>query len=375
MRPRRLRHAESDELHSPASPQDCVVISVAIAPYRASFLAAVESLHPRMRFVFRSGREHFDPSIRVAELSSIDSSLRNLYLFGRKLLFQIGSQQNLKSAAIAVVELNPRVISSWIVLLRCRVQGTPSLVWGHAWPRAGSGSRRTILRDGMCRIASGIVAYTEADAMAFRGRIASRKVYVVPNSVLSEHDMKPVPRNGVDIICVGRLVDEKRPDLLLEAFERVADAHPEASLHFVGSGPLLASLVERAIQMDSASRIQFHGEVNEPELLAEIYARSAFSVLPGTAGLSVTQSLGWGVPVLLADSGHHGPEAASANAAFARRFKAGDERDLAIALESMWGEVAANRFDSAAMSAQMSRLFSVEHMALAFVEGVADACA
>ncbi len=56
------------------------------------------------------------------------------------------------------------------------------------------------------------------------------------------------------------------------------------------------------------NRVDFHGWVYDFDNLASLYASSFTSVSPGFAGLGLTQSLGFGVPQIVADDQPHSPE-------------------------------------------------------------------
>ena len=64
-------------------------------------------------------------------------------------------------------------------------------------------------------------------------------------------------------VAAGRLVVQKRHDLLLEAFSRVAADHPGAHLALAGAGPLEAELGRRAARDDLVGRVTFLGLVDD----------------------------------------------------------------------------------------------------------------
>jgi glycosyltransferase involved in cell wall biosynthesis len=73
------------------------------------------------------------------------------------------------------------------------------------------------------------------------------------------------------LLFVGRLVDVKGIDTLMEAWPQIRAAHPHATLDVVGVGPL-ASLV-RGEGVRSFSRVA-------PHEIAELYAQAAAVVVP-----------------------------------------------------------------------------------------------
>jgi L-malate glycosyltransferase len=124
----------------------------------------------------------------------------------------------------------------------------------------------------------------------------ARQVRVVPILFEPErHEARgePPPGEGPLVLCVGRLVPNKRHDLVVQAFAAWQRAHaPDARLVCVGeplSLPYLRRL--REIAADSgASGISFAGGLSQPDLNAA-YARA--NVL-----LSLSEHEGFCVPLL-----------------------------------------------------------------------------
>ena len=65
----------------------------------------------------------------------------------------------------------------------------------------------------------------------------------------------------IDVLFVGRLIDEKRVDLLLDALARLAPSVPELRCGIVGDGPDRARLEEEAARLGLGSRVTFFGHV------------------------------------------------------------------------------------------------------------------
>ncbi len=66
------------------------------------------------------------------------------------------------------------------------------------------------------------------------------------------------------ILAVGRLVPAKGFDVLVDAFAKVARAHPDAQLLVLGEGPLHAELLGRAAAAGVGDRVHFAGYVDNP---------------------------------------------------------------------------------------------------------------
>lgn len=81
------------------------------------------------------------------------------------------------------------------------------------------------------------------------------------------------------LLFAGRMVEAKRPDLLLDAFEGIAGARPEWELVMAGDGPLRRELEGRC---SSALRRRIHwlGFIADSKELATVYAACDVFVLP-----------------------------------------------------------------------------------------------
>lgn len=81
----------------------------------------------------------------------------------------------------------------------------------------------------------------------------------------------------VVILSVGRLVEKKGTDVLLDALARLpADMHWK--LVHVGGGPLARALRERAASLGVAGRIEWRGSMTQTELLDEYRAADIFAL-------------------------------------------------------------------------------------------------
>ena len=102
-------------------------------------------------------------------------------------------------------------------------------------------------------------------------------------------------------VTVRRLAVRMGHPLLLRAFARVVETHPDARLHVTGSGPLRADLEALADRLGIADSVTFLGYVPD-EALPGVYAASDCFVLPTIElegfGLATLEALASGTPVV-----------------------------------------------------------------------------
>jgi glycosyltransferase involved in cell wall biosynthesis len=120
---------------------------------------------------------------------------------------------------------------------------------------------------------------------------------VLAARIIGEHSLQ---RRKV-VLFVGRLVENKDPMSLLEAFARARAAQPECTLVYVGSGSLDAPLRARAAALGLASRDVIFAGHREGADLYVWYAIAAILVRPSVFepyGAVINEALLCGVPTI-----------------------------------------------------------------------------
>jgi len=151
-------------------------------------------------------------------------------------------------------------------------------------------------------------------AIAREYGVGGARLHVIPNGVdtarfrpgrdrASARERLGVPPDGALIGMVGRLSEEKGPDILLEAFAAVEG---EARLVYIGDGPMLEPLRARAAAMGLSERVTFAGRRDDME---QAYAALDVLALPSLSEglpLTVLEASACGVPVVASDVGDVG---------------------------------------------------------------------
>ena len=131
---------------------------------------------------------------------------------------------------------------------------------------------------------------------------------VIPNGVDFKEDVRPRPLNlrfARFVLTVGRVVDKKGFDLMLEAFAKITREHPDVGLVIGGDGPALAELVRRANEAGLAEKVCFPGVLSRSEIAWAMRTAEAF-VLPSRVepfGIVVLEALRAGCPVVVSGRG------------------------------------------------------------------------
>jgi len=166
--------------------------------------------------------------------------------------------------------------------------------------------KRRIESSGLRRVTAGVCTSEETrrQVIELSGKDGQRLYTEVPQ-VLARF-LASVPRDGQlrTILFLGRLQAEKGVFDLLEAFEGIADRHPDTTLSFAGSGEAEDELRRRATSSRYGDRIRLLGRLNAEDVhqqLAEtdVLVCPTRSEFPEGLALVVLEAAVHGVPTIL----------------------------------------------------------------------------
>jgi glycosyltransferase involved in cell wall biosynthesis len=149
--------------------------------------------------------------------------------------------------------------------------------------------------------------YTEEEKRRLCELGVDSDIRIVPNGIDPERfspegeEYEPLRETDDTVMLfVGRLVEGKRPDVVLRAFERLADDHPEMRLYFCGDGSMRESLEDRVERKRLGDRVEFLGYVPYEEMPAMYRAADVFVLPSRTEGFprTVMESLACETPVI-----------------------------------------------------------------------------
>jgi GalNAc-alpha-(1->4)-GalNAc-alpha-(1->3)-diNAcBac-PP-undecaprenol alpha-1,4-N-acetyl-D-galactosaminyltransferase len=184
--------------------------------------------------------------------------VRRLMLLGRSSRFLEGLWRNIRTLAVlrrAIRQSEPQVVISFgsetniLTLLAVRGLGLPVIIRETADPvhhdlgLIWGGLRRLCypLADVVnCATAHTVAKLQAITITGFRGAATPNPI-VIPDAPPQGRQRRE-HGSGHVLISMGSLNTRKGFDLLLEAFARVADHHPDWSLKIIGDGPLLKQL-------------------------------------------------------------------------------------------------------------------------------------
>lgn len=131
---------------------------------------------------------------------------------------------------------------------------------------------------------------------------------VIYNPVLPVNDVQDPPQypKGVNpskkwVTAMGRLIPVKGFDLLLTAFRKIADQHPDWQLLILGEGELRTELENQRDRLDLSECVVFTGQISDPFSLLQ---RSKLFVLSSRSEgfpMALGEALSCGLPAIATD--------------------------------------------------------------------------
>lgn len=359
----------TDRSHSKRAVSRAIYIAV-LPSYRSACITALRQNAPLDLELFASPA-HLDRTVKTGIPATQYHSVPLLRLANR-LFLQTGSWTTAIRSRNLIVDLNPRSLTAWIFLaIRRPIAGRRTIVWGHLNPRAGGGARTAKIRRAMRRLSDGTVSYTYLDQETARKEIPGQPVWVAPNSLYFARGIAASALTKRDsVIYVGRFEPAKKVDLLLKAFAEFHGSHPDSRLTLIGGGSLQNELGVMANEFGIASAVTFPGWVEDVEALQRFYSTAFASASPGFAGLGLTQSLGFGVPMVVADDEPHSPEIELATRETVVWAHSNDPHSFASQFAELW--LRRDTLPLEGVSERIRETYSAERMAaglLAALEG------
>jgi glycosyltransferase involved in cell wall biosynthesis len=121
-----------------------------------------------------------------------------------------------------------------------------------------------------------LVALTERDVAAYGALLDGRPPLVrIPNTVHAMGGPDP-DLSRTTILAAGRLVSQKGFDLLIPAFAKVADEHPDWTLKICGKGKLRPELKQMIADLGLKRRVELAGPSND---MGATFAEASIFVL------------------------------------------------------------------------------------------------
>lgn len=190
-------------------------------------------------------------------------------------------------------------LNTQLALRAPRGPGRPLLVGQEHVPlSAHTRGLRLTVRDVYPRL-DALTTVSEADALHYLARmpLPGVRLAAIPNPVPAP-TTAPSDGTGKWIVAAGRLVAVKRYDLLLRAFTRVAERHPDWGLRIYGRGTLRDGLQRQIDALGLTGRAHLMGLVHP---LDEEWAKGSVAACTSRVeafGMTIVEAMRCGLPVV-----------------------------------------------------------------------------
>jgi glycosyltransferase involved in cell wall biosynthesis len=174
-----------------------------------------------------------------------------------------------------------------------------------------------------------------------------------------------LPADAFIVLCVGRLVELKRHELLIWAVAEISKIRP-IYLLCAGEGPQLGSLQQLAAQLGASEQVRFLG--NRDDVPSLLKSADAFALASDTEGLScsILEAMAAGAPAVATDVGGNRELVRDGETGYL--VPRGDAEALRAALQRL-ADAPEQRREMGRAAAQRARtLFSFDAMTAAYLQ-------
>jgi len=244
------------------------------------------------------------------------------------------------------------------------------VLWG-AWITSNSIANK--LRCYFLKKADANVFYTYEAKLGFSNlNIPPNKMFVANNTFDVGDRIKsfeyPIKNR---VLFVGSLDSRKENNVLLKAFSNIIyKISPDIILTFIGSGSEKNILLELVLELGIENRVQFLGRINDTNILKNYYKEAIVSVSFGQAGLSVLQSMGYGVPFLTKINAISGGEKSNIKTGYNSVFCNDSQKSLEDSLIKLCNNIESSRELGKCAYNYYEKFCTIQNMTQGFIDAI-----
>jgi glycosyltransferase involved in cell wall biosynthesis len=181
--------------------------------------------------------------------------------------------------------------------------GLHHIAWEHCHFDEDLGKpARKVARRLAARFCRQVVVLTERDRQRWREALRPRSdVVCLPNPLPFPMPPEPAPRTQKTVLAMGRLVDAKGFDVLLQAWQQVAAQAPGWQLLIHGEGEERPALSTLIVELGLQDRASLPGICHDPQ---QAYGRASVFCLSSRYegfGLVLIEAMAFGLPIVSTD--------------------------------------------------------------------------
>jgi len=263
--------------------------------------------------------------------SAVIEEVRDLYPFSPKetLVFMNVFPPLMKyRPGIVITEFSNLILSNYLLLFLRPFFGHKLIIWSPIVnPRKGF-SPKALLSDKIrvwwMNRCDAVITYSRAGKKRLEPYARSpEKIFVAQNTLytpelLSLRDrFRKIGKSQVrkelgfsaryHLIFIGRLIREKKPQALIDIFQKVVRRIPDCRFHIIGDGPERDSLEKKVRNSGLEAQVTLYGSVTEETMTGKMLFASDLFVMPRNVGLAAVHSLCFDTPLITLKPGKEDP--------------------------------------------------------------------
>lgn len=166
------------------------------------------------------------------------------------------------------------------------------------------------IEDFFSKRADALIFYSEKAKEMHIGRGFDKDMLFVANNTVEVEKVDLTPNLKQNLLFIGTLYLEKGLQDLLEAYKAANEISPNVPvLKMIGGGQQLSIVKDWIKKHGLSNKIELLGPIYDPQKKAELFKHALACISPKQAGLSVLESMGYGVPFVTEKNAITGGEA------------------------------------------------------------------
>ena len=204
------------------------------------------------------------------------------------------------------------ILSTWVSVIIARILRKPVFFWGHGLYGDETHIKLFFRRLFLSLADKHFLYNNRSKFLMVKAGFVESKLYVVYNSL--NYDEHLQLRNSLVgsefnsfksffkqsnhpvLIFIGRLIPDKKLELLIQAVNELNAQKYYTNLIIIGDGPMLSVLKNHSESVDGA--VYFYGPCYDEKEIGRLISNASLCVSPGSVGLTSIHSLSFGTPII-----------------------------------------------------------------------------
>ncbi len=245
-----------------------------------------------------------------AELTNYKATLKNRFL--GDFYWQSNSVRiAFKRYSTYILDGEPYCLSSWVILLLCKLLGKETIAWTHGW-YGREGLVKRILKKTFYSLHTKLLIYSDyAISLMEKEGFDRSKMFCIANSMDSDYELElrkslhPTDvyrehfgNNRPVIIYCGRIQKWKKLDMILDSVKLLKEQGKLVNVVFIGKDVENVNLDIIAEGKGILDQLWLYGPCYDDKQLSELFYNADVCVSPGNVGLTAIHALSFGCPVI-----------------------------------------------------------------------------